>query len=348
MRTTLALSLLLLATSLTSAAPGDTLGSWDARGNYTSPARRERFRKLHRKVRAPVPRDPIVLVHGLFGFDELRFGPLYGKYFVGVAEHLRAQGMQVLVPETTPFAPLAERARELEAQIRATGWERFHIIAHSAGGLDSRYAISRLGLGDRVLSLTTVSTPHRGTWYADFALDWVLDKQGFWKVWDFLGIRREGIQDISVRGMKRFNEEVPDHPGVRYFSFGGNQPAYRIMPPLSGTKMIISLIERAAVGKRSSLKDRILSRGILPKRIRKALRKAPRSTVRSLVGESPDWVIPELAGKNDGLVSLSSARWGEHQVDLAYDHLDQMGWFTGMNVKRFYRNITRMLVDAGF
>ena len=38
------------------------------------------------------------------------------------------------------------------------------------GGLDSRYMISKLDMADRVLSLTTLGTPHRGTAFADWAV----------------------------------------------------------------------------------------------------------------------------------------------------------------------------------
>jgi triacylglycerol lipase len=45
-----------------------------------------------------------------------------------------------------------------------------NIIAHSKGGLDCRYAIAHLGIGDRIASLTTVNTPHRGCLFADHLL----------------------------------------------------------------------------------------------------------------------------------------------------------------------------------
>lgn len=45
---------------------------------------------------------------------------------------------------------------------------RLNIIAHSMGGLDARYyAISWLGLAERVASLTTIGIPHLGTPLAD-------------------------------------------------------------------------------------------------------------------------------------------------------------------------------------
>ena len=38
------------------------------------------------------------------------------------------------------------------------------------GGLDARYMIASLGMEARVLSLTTVGTPHRGTAFADWGM----------------------------------------------------------------------------------------------------------------------------------------------------------------------------------
>ena len=40
---------------------------------------------------------------------------------------------------------------------------KVNIIAHSKGGLDARYLISGLHMEDKVASLTTISTPHRGS-----------------------------------------------------------------------------------------------------------------------------------------------------------------------------------------
>ena len=48
--------------------------------------------------------------------------------------------------------------------------DRVVIIAHSMGGLDARYMISRLGMDDRVTALVTITTPHRGSPYADWCL----------------------------------------------------------------------------------------------------------------------------------------------------------------------------------
>ena len=66
---------------------------------------------------------------------------------------------------------VAHRAAELKRFLRERfPNEKVHVIAHSMGGLDARYMISRLGMEDRVLSLTTVGTPHRGSKYADWGI----------------------------------------------------------------------------------------------------------------------------------------------------------------------------------
>ena len=113
------------------------------------------------------PRDPqpVVLVHGLCGFERLfaRRRPSSG-YFPGVASHLTAAGYEVFVPRVSPTASIATRALELLHAIRGRfGARPVHLIGHSLGGLDARYLVSRLGFGAQAKSLTTVGTPHAGT-----------------------------------------------------------------------------------------------------------------------------------------------------------------------------------------
>ena len=45
-------------------------------------------------------------------------------------------------------------------------------------GLDSRYVVSELGYADRVDSVTTISTPHRGSILADVSLGLVGHARG--------------------------------------------------------------------------------------------------------------------------------------------------------------------------
>jgi triacylglycerol lipase len=105
-----------------------------------------------------------------------------------------------------PRAAIAERARCLVEQVGRLRAERVNLLAHSMGGLDARYAISRLGLAKRVASLTTVGTPHRGTPLAD----------GMGPLLARLGV--SGARDVGTRQMALFNQEVPDVPGIAYLS----------------------------------------------------------------------------------------------------------------------------------
>src|SRR5437868_2175275 len=104
-------------------------------------------------------RHPIVLVHGLGA--RRNFGPF--DYFYGLPARFRASGNDVYVANLTSWTTTEHRADQLKAQIETNFPDgKVNLIAHSMGGLDSRHLISRLVFEDRVASLTTVGTPHRG------------------------------------------------------------------------------------------------------------------------------------------------------------------------------------------
>ena len=115
-------------------------------------------------------RYPIVLVHGIFFRDWQLLG-----YWGRIPAALRRCGAQLSYGGQQSALPVAqsgeELARRLREVLRETGAEKVNIIAHSKGGLDSRWAITRLGLAPQVASLTTVNTPHRGCVFAQHLLD---------------------------------------------------------------------------------------------------------------------------------------------------------------------------------
>jgi len=87
----------------------------------------------------------IILVHGILGFRS-KFGL---EYFRGVAEHLREKGFRVLAPTLDPTQGIIFRANQLRDQINQAMANRdldpaqkSHIIAHSMGGMDSRWMLS--------------------------------------------------------------------------------------------------------------------------------------------------------------------------------------------------------------
>jgi triacylglycerol lipase len=172
--------------------------------------------------RIPTLDAPIVLVHGLCGYDRISaFGRTLKDYFPGIREKLEATGNQVLVPRLSCTLGVKARAAELKRFIerRVPDGGPVHLIGHSMGGLDGRFMISRLGMADRVKSLTTVGTPHRGTAFADWGV-----KQFGRLVAPFfhlLGVSYEAFLDLTTTACRRFNETVPDAPGVRYLAVAG-------------------------------------------------------------------------------------------------------------------------------
>jgi triacylglycerol lipase len=178
----------------------------------------------------PELRAPIVLVHGLFGFGQVRVGGVtLSDYFPGISQKLRAAGNRVLVPNLSPTAGVAERAAQLKQFIdRQSPHEPVHLLAHSMGGLDSRYMVSRLGMADRVLTLTTLGTPHRGTSFADWGVSRL--SHLVQPVLNLLGLPTQAFRDLTTAMCRRFNEEVPDVPQVRYFSVAGRHDGSLLTP----------------------------------------------------------------------------------------------------------------------
>lgn len=169
----------------------------------------------------PKLRVPIVLVHGMFGFDEIRIaGWTVANYFRNIPSFLRAAGNCVLVPCLSFTGGIVQRATQLKRFLeRAVPGEPVHIIAHSMGGLDARYMISCLGMGRRVLSLTTIATPHRGTPFADWGIRRL--ERVVKPILKLLGIATDGFYDLTTARCRELNALMPDVPEVRYFSVAG-------------------------------------------------------------------------------------------------------------------------------
>lgn len=107
---------------------------------------------------------PVVLVHGLGGNRGLWL-PL--RLFLRVNGHRR---MYAFGYEDGTIEGHAEDLKEfVETVLQTTGEQQVDIVAHSLGGIISRYAIQRLGLGGTVRTLVTMATPHQGTYAAQYA-----------------------------------------------------------------------------------------------------------------------------------------------------------------------------------
>src|SRR5512147_2132436 len=110
---------------------------------------------------------PIVLAHGLGGFDQL-FGVL--DYWFGIENALEDGGAKVFVTSVAPLNTPQERGEQLIDQIETivaiTGKPKVNLIGHSQGGLDIRYVAAVRP--DLVASVTTVGSPHKGAALADY------------------------------------------------------------------------------------------------------------------------------------------------------------------------------------
>jgi triacylglycerol lipase len=145
-------------------------------------------------------------------------------------------------------------------------------------GLDSRYMISQLKpAGVKVLSLTTIATPHRGSTFADYVFRRLgpFNIPRLYKALEFFGLETGAFEQLTVKYMNEsFNPRTPDDPNVRYFSYGAT-----LSPHLTS------------------------------------------------VFRKSHHIIDEVEGANDGLVSVTSSRWGKYQGTLDnVSHLDQINW----------------------
>ncbi|OOQ87380.1 triacylglycerol lipase [Penicillium brasilianum] len=179
------------------------------------------------------PKHPVVLAHGLLGFDELRLAGRYFpgvQYWRGIKEALTAQGVEVITATVPPSASIEERAEELARDIEVGARGKDVNIIASQRGLDSRYMISRLQPQKfKVLSLTTIATPHRGSAVADFCFDQIgaeLLPQIYYTL-NKLNIETGAFAQLTRKYMSEtFNPNTPDVDGVRYFSYGAcDQPS---------------------------------------------------------------------------------------------------------------------------
>ncbi|KAJ5807568.1 hypothetical protein N7447_011024 [Penicillium robsamsonii] len=266
------------------------------------------------------PKYPVVLAHGLLGFDELRLAGPYlpgVQYWRGIKEALTARGIEVITASVPPSGSIEVRAEQLARNIETEARGKdVNIIAHSMGGLDSRYMISRIRPEKfKVLSLTTIASPHRGSSVADYVIEQIgADRlPQIYYALNRLNVETGAFSQLTRKYMtETFNPNTPDMDDVRYFSYG------------------------AAVNPS----------------IWSAFRLSHR-------------VLAEIEGPNDGLVSVSSSRWGGDSgykgTLMGVSHLDLINWtnrlkwlvgeVTGnkrkFNAIAFYLDIADMLAKEG-
>lgn len=176
------------------------------------------------------PKHPIVLAHGLMGFEELR---LVGKllpgiqYWRGITDAYRQNGIEVITTHVPSTGSIEERAQVLHNEIKTkAAGKDVNIVAHSMGGLDSRYLISKIQPQEyAVKSLTTIATPHHGSSAADIILREIGPDYlpRLYAVLARMGVSTGAFAQLTRKYVcDEFNPFVPDNKSVRYFSYGAS------------------------------------------------------------------------------------------------------------------------------
>ena len=115
-------------------------------------------------------RYPILMVHGVFFRDSEHL-----NYWGRVPAELIKNGATIYYGGQESAGDVHTCALQIKKAIvkclQETGAQKVNIIAHSKGGLDSRYCICMLGMAPYVASLTTVNTPHRGCEFAEYLMN---------------------------------------------------------------------------------------------------------------------------------------------------------------------------------
>lgn len=105
---------------------------------------------------------PIVLVHGI-AVKDIAFFRAFGR----IQKKLRQAGYKVFTANTDGFGAIETNAEQLKVFIenilKTENAQKVNIIAHSKGGLDSKYMIENLDMESSVASFTTLCTPHKGS-----------------------------------------------------------------------------------------------------------------------------------------------------------------------------------------
>lgn len=259
-------------------------------------------------------RFPVVLMHG-FGFlaSLRRGGHLHEE-----AMSLRTHGVIAYAPNVSAYDTVKSRSElwkhRLDHVLQETGAERLNLIAHSMGGLDARYLISKLDMHEVIASLVTVSTPHRGSSVADFVLErpdrvrnWIADLVNWMGTTSLEDAHSDFLTSVPeltpAYACDRFNAEIDDHSSVRYYSYAGKAGR--------GTDVPINPFLR--------IQNRMLY---------------------------------DREGENDGFVAVESAKWGEFLGTIDADHAQQVGLSfprgSRFDSNAFYRSVVRRLAADGF
>ena len=258
---------------------------------------------------------PILLVHGVFFRDTKYF-----NYWGRIPDELETNGATIFYGNHQSASSVANSAVELKSRIieilSKTGAEKVNIIAHSKGGLDCRYAISKLDIGNKVASLTTINTPHKGCLFADYLLSKIPSST------------KNKVADTYNSTLKKFGEQNPDFlAAVRDLTVSACKQLDSEMPTPQGIycQSVGSVLTKATNGK-------------FPLNFSYHL-------VKHFSGEN-DGLVDEASfkwGKNYMLLKPTKKRGISHgdMIDLNRENIN------GFDVREFYVNLVKELKNKG-
>lgn len=309
-------------------------------------------------TRVQATRYPVVLHHG---FNASRTN---SWSFNHVKETLEADGHAVTVTEVEPFAGVATRAKRLATYVdqaiasacAARGGSpgecartmKVNLVAHSMGGLDARYLAATMGYAPKIASITTISTPHRGSGIADVGLGLLPDEGKMADVVDQLAacfgrtftaeeLTKEtdvhaALEALASASAPAFQRANPDQPGVYYQSWAGVSRAVGGWRTEAGRAEVLAACDgvyRGDVGRADFM----------------AARLVPGS-----------FAVGRGGAPHDGMVTVESAKWGNFRGCFPGDHLDEVGQpgksgpngYTGFDHLAFFRVLATDLAARGF
>ena len=168
---------------------------------------------------------PIILAHGVCRFDKVWSDSLNIDnnddakldnlhYFKGIRTMLKENEFVVYHSSVSWASDVDTRAEDLKKNVldilKKENCEKVNIIAHSMGGLDARHMLfndrNSGKIHQQIASITTISTPHSGSPFADWGTD---NLPHVIPLAQRLGLDLNALKDLRTDRCREFNSN-PD------------------------------------------------------------------------------------------------------------------------------------------
>ena len=307
------------------------------------------------------PKYPLVFVGGIDGHAELDWNP---AVLAAVSDDTGAHVLHATLPS---WASREERAGALWSILQARGagakGQKFNLVCYAVGGLDCRALVSPKGIfaddaatlalvTASIASVTTISTPHRGTRVADAAVIALQTGTQGDLVKAVTGVSIPGsigsgalvdaLQSLTLDGASRASAKLVDAEGVYYQSFAGvsHMTGDADVPAAADVLHACGDDDAKKAGFDAALVDHMQPTLIVT---------APFGGA-SMKDDGVVTVTP-----TDGMVSVDSARWGSFRGCIPADHYHVIGQlrrttrdvYTGFDAGRFYAWVASDLAGRG-